>query len=90
MQKVNIQFRDIDSVRAFVNIINRFDGEFDLGRGNRLVDAKSIYRNLLGGLYRENPVKSRNYEAVKSSKKWENVGNSYIIPALLLYRYSYI
>lgn len=50
----------------------------------------SCYRNLLGGLYRENPVKSRNYEAVKSSKKWENVGNSYIIPALLLYRYSYI
>lgn len=48
------------------------------------------YRNLLGDLYRENPVKSRNYEAVKSSKKWENVGNSYIIPALLLYRYSYI
>lgn len=42
-------------------------------------------RNLLGGLYRENPVKSRNYEAVRSSKKWENVGNSYIIPALLLY-----
>ena len=51
---------------------------------------KNYYRNLLGGLYRENPVKSRNYEAVKSSKKWENVGNSYIIPALLLYRYSYI
>ena len=51
---------------------------------------KFHYRNLLGCLYRENPVKSRNYEAVKSSKKWENVGNSYIIPALLLYRYSYI
>lgn len=51
---------------------------------------KKYNRNLLGGLYRENPVKSRNYEAVKSSKKWENVGNSYIIPALLLYRYSYI
>lgn len=54
-----------------------------------IVTRKHI-RNLLGGLYRENPVKSRNYEAVKSSKKWENVGNSYIIPALLLYRYSYI
>lgn len=52
--------------------------------------VKEYNRNLLGGLYRENPVKSRNYEAVKSSKKWENVGNSYIIPALLLYRYSYI
>lgn len=57
--------------------------------GQRIIEG--IYnRNLLGGLYRENPVKSRNYEAVKSSKKWENVGNSYIIPALLLYRYSYI
>lgn len=54
------------------------------------VEYEKYYRNLLGGLYRENPVKSRNYEAVKSSKKWENVGNSYIIPALLLYRYSYI
>lgn len=52
--------------------------------------GKEYDRNLLGGLYRENPVKLRNYEAVKSSKKWENVGNSYIIPALLLYRYSYI
>lgn len=63
--------------------------------GDVLIDCKCwivcfYNRNLLGGLYRENPVKSRNYEAVKSSKKWENVGNSYIIPALLLYRYSYI
>ena len=58
------------------------------GKANKI--SNKHYRNLLGGLYRENPVKSRNYEAVKSSKKWENVGNSYIIPALLLYRYSYI
>ena len=42
MPNVNIQFRYIDSDRAFVNIIIRFDGEIDLGRGNRLVDAKSI------------------------------------------------
>ena len=55
-----------------------------------IIVTRKYDRNLLGGLYRENPVKSRNYEAVKSSKKWENVGNSYIIPALLLYRYSYI
>lgn len=57
---------------------------------SREIQQQIYNRNLLGGLYRENPVKSRNYEAVKSSKKWENVGNSYIIPALLLYRYSYI
>ena len=63
------------------NLRDAFSGESE---------ARNKYRNLLGGLYRENPVKSRNYEAVKSSKKWENVGNSYIIPALLLYRYSYI
>ena len=72
--------------------------EFANSYSDSISDAKKFYkekvgyinRNLLGGLYRENPVKSRNYEAVKSSKKWENVGNSYIIPALLLYRYSYI
>ena len=62
--------------------IKKINEDYDL--------TKNDNRNLLGGLYRENPVKSRNYEAVKSSKKWENVGNSYIIPALLLYRYSYI
>ena len=65
------------------DVLMGFDNYFDK-------KSKDYYRNLLGGLYRENPVKSRNYEAVKSSKKWENVGNSYIIPALLLYRYSYI
>lgn len=71
------------------------EGRYVLSDKEKEVDlAKNVEiifdRNLLGGLYRENPVKSRNYEAVKSSKKWENVGNSYIIPALLLYRYSYI
>ena len=72
---------------AFINTIMQ---EL-LVRGYLYQMIKTKYvRNLLGGLYRENPVKSRNYEAVKSSKKWENVGNSYIIPALLLYRYSYI
>lgn len=72
-----------------VNILNK-EIQID-GRIQYVNNAIKIYcRNLLGGLYRENPVKSRNYEAVKSSKKWENVGNSYIIPALLLYRYSYI
>ena len=75
-------------------ILVRFNTEKNLGAAieKKIIDIiNKIYnRNLLGGLYRENPVKSRNYEAVKSSKKWENVGNSYIIPALLLYRYSYI
>ena len=63
---------------------------YKMNNTEKIDQIRIYYRNLLGGLYRENPVKSRNYEAVKSSKKWENVGNSYIIPALLLYRYSYI
>ena len=73
----------------YIDIVNYDQKSKDLRSKNKYIN--NIYdRNLLGGLYRENPVKSRNYEAVKSSKKWENVGNSYIIPALLLYRYSYI
>lgn len=70
--------------------VSFFDSFYCLTDINLIVNIIRYNRNLLGGLYRENPVKSRNYEAVKSSKKWENVGNSYIIPALLLYRYSYI
>ena len=80
---------------CYIKVYNQ--NEYDLivhifyyKRESDCIKEISYNRNLLGGLYRENPVKSRNYEAVKSSKKWENVGNSYIIPALLLYRYSYI
>lgn len=98
----NANFSDIKLIREnYTNLKNMlghipaladFDkyGEMDVLRIFDNNSLGSYYRNLLGGLYRENPVKSRNYEAVKSSKKWENVGNSYIIPALLLYRYSYI
>lgn len=83
---------NVDDIVETVNHFRCIDQIIELANYN-LSEAfikQLYYRNLLGGLYRENPVKSRNYEAVKSSKKWENVGNSYIIPALLLYRYSYI
>lgn len=36
------------------------------------------------------PHKYSVFKAVKSGKKQRNVGNSYFIPAPLLYRYSYI
>lgn len=71
-------------------IYELYKDNFNITSFDKKYMVSFMNRNLLGGLYRENPVKSRNYEAVKSSKKWENVGNSYIIPALLLYRYSYI
>lgn len=101
---VKVVYKDIviiDDVPAYASGIDGFTNEQGeqvikiLGKSGYVcvkenIEMQNYNRNLLGGLYRENPVKSRNYEAVKSSKKWENVGISYIIPALLLYRYSYI
>ena len=90
----NITYDTIKDIKKYLQKRNMFDKTPTSGWTSTVIGEQvylvKYYRNLLGGLYRENPVKSRNYEAVKSSKKWENVGNSYIIPALLLYRYSYI
>lgn len=46
-------------------------------------------RNFLSWLLARNPVKSILLKAVRSGKKQENVCKSYIIPAPLLYQYSY-
>ena len=42
MQQVHIRFYGVDQVRQFVNVISKFDTSFDLGSGQRVVDAKSI------------------------------------------------
>lgn len=42
MQQVYVKFKDMEQIRDFVNIIDRFDGNFDMGSGRRIVDAKSI------------------------------------------------
>lgn len=42
MQQVYVKFNSAEQVREFVNILDRFDGNFDLGSGRRIVDAKSI------------------------------------------------
>lgn len=85
-----VEAGDTEGIEQYLNrVLSNSISVFDT-KARKEEKESSYHRNLLGGLYRENPVKSRNYEAVKSSKKWENVGNSYIIPALLLYRYSYI
>lgn len=42
MQQVYVKFDNVDQVRAFVNILDRFEGDFDMGVGRRVVDAKSI------------------------------------------------
>ena len=42
MKSLNININSIDKVKAFVNIINTFDGNFDLVSDRYVVDAKSI------------------------------------------------
>lgn len=42
MKSLNIKLDTIDKVKSFVNIINTFDGDFDLVSDRYVVDAKSI------------------------------------------------
>lgn len=42
MQQVLVKFNDVEQVRNFINIIDKIDTNFDLGLGNRVVDAKSV------------------------------------------------
>lgn len=42
MEQVYVKFNSADQVNQFVNLIDRFDVNFDMGSGRRIVDAKSI------------------------------------------------
>ena len=42
MQQVNVKFSNVKQVEQFVNIIEKFEAHFDLGSGQRVVNAKSI------------------------------------------------
>ena len=42
MKSLNILLNSIDKVKAFVNIINSYEGDFDFVSDRYLVDAKSI------------------------------------------------
>ena len=42
MKTVDISLNSIDKVKNFVNLINRFDCDFDLVSGRYVIDAKSI------------------------------------------------
>ena len=42
MKSLSISLDTIDKVRGFVNIIGRYDGDFDLAAERFVVDAKSI------------------------------------------------
>ncbi|MEY8331882.1 HPr family phosphocarrier protein [Lachnospiraceae bacterium 47-T17] len=42
MRQVSVKLNDVEQIRKFVNVIDKFDVNFDLGAGQRVVDAKSI------------------------------------------------
>ncbi|MFV0520640.1 MAG: HPr family phosphocarrier protein [Lachnospirales bacterium] len=42
MAKINLKLDSIDKVKAFVNTISLYDGDFDLASNRYVVDAKSI------------------------------------------------
>ena len=42
MKSVRISLDSIDKVKAFVNVINKYDFDFDLVSGRYVIDAKSI------------------------------------------------
>lgn len=42
MQTVEISLNSIDKVKSFVNILTKYDYDFDLVSGRYIIDAKSI------------------------------------------------
>ena len=42
MTSVTISLNSIDKVKQFVNLISKYDGDFDLTSGRYVIDAKSI------------------------------------------------
>ena len=42
MEKIEIQFSKPDDVSEFVNVVSKYDGDFDLYCGSYCVDAKSL------------------------------------------------
>ena len=42
MRQVSVKLNDVEQIRKFVNVIDKLDVNFDLGAGQRVVDAKSI------------------------------------------------
>lgn len=42
MTSLTISLNSIDKVKHFVNLISKYDGDFDLTSGRYVIDAKSI------------------------------------------------
>jgi phosphotransferase system HPr-like phosphotransfer protein len=72
MKSLNLTLNSIDKVKAFVNTINTFDGNFDLVSDRYVVDAKSImgiFSLDVSNTLQLNVHDESEYEAVKEALK---------------------
>lgn len=42
MQQVYVKFKNVEHVQKFLNVIEKFETNFDLGSGKKIVDAKCM------------------------------------------------
>ncbi|NDL68219.1 HPr family phosphocarrier protein [Anaerotalea alkaliphila] len=42
MKSINVTLNSIDKVKTFVNLVGKYDSDFDLVSGRYVIDAKSI------------------------------------------------
>ena len=76
MQQLEIYFQNTKEVSQFVNLINTYDGDFDLISGRFVVDAKSILGVLSIGL--QKPILLQIHNDTFDTKKLKNFSkNSY-------------
>lgn len=57
MQQVNIQFKDAEQVRNFLNIVSRMEVEFQMGAEKSSVNAKSVLGLFTLDLSRPQPLR---------------------------------
>ncbi len=70
MKSLNIKLDSIEKVKAFVNTINTFDGDFDLVSDRYVIDAKSImgiFSLDISSVLRLDIHEDSEYDAVKTA-----------------------
>ncbi len=67
MQQLNVKFNNVEQIRQFISVIEKFDTNFDLGAGRRVVDAKSILGVM--GLDLSEPLRLRYHSSDEEIEK---------------------
>lgn len=71
MTSINICLNSIEKVKSFVNLISKYDGDFDLTSGRYVIDAKSIMG--IFSLDLSKPLKLEIHDNVSSNELLEKL-----------------